>query len=229
MAEAFIKLYKKMLEWEWYDDPNTKILFLHCLLKANWKPCKWHGIDIEPGQFITSLQTLAVETQLSVKQVRVALDHLVKTGEVAHKGHAKYSVITVNNWIDYQGQGQTKGTQVANKGQAEGKQRATDKEYKEYKELKNINIKPKKFEPPSIEEVKAYAAERGNKVDAQFFYDYFTEGHWIDSSGKPVKNWKQKLVSWEKHQAPAAKSKIHDYKERKYDYEALQREAMGQK
>ena len=117
MAEAFIKLYKKLLEWEWYDDPNTKILFLHCLLKANWKPCKWHGIDIEPGQFITSLQTLAVETQLSVKQVRVALDHLVKTGEVAHKGHAKYSVITVNNWIDYQGQGQTKGKLRANKGQ----------------------------------------------------------------------------------------------------------------
>ena len=138
MADAFIKLYKKMLDWEWYDDTNTKILFLHCLLKANWKPCKWHGIVIEPGQFITSLQTLADETQLTVKQVRTALDHLVSTGEVASTRQSKCRIITVNNWLDYQGQGQSKGNQKAIKGQDEGNQRATDKEYKEIKEDKEL-------------------------------------------------------------------------------------------
>ena len=113
MADAFIKIYRKMLDWEWYDDNNTKIVFLHCLLKANWKPCKWHGIEIQPGQFITSLQTLADETQLTVKQVRTALDHLISTGEVASIRQSKCRVITVNNWVDYQGQGQSKGNQRA--------------------------------------------------------------------------------------------------------------------
>jgi len=138
MADAFIKIYRKMLDWEWYDDNNTKIVFLHCLLKANWKPCKWHGIEIQPGQFITSLQTLADETQLTVKQVRTALDHLISTGEVASIRQSKCRVITVNNWVDYQGQGQSKGNQRAIKGQDEGNQRAIDKEYKEKKEEKEV-------------------------------------------------------------------------------------------
>ena len=38
-------------------------------------------------------------------------------------------------------------------------------------------------------------------VDPQAFYDYFTapdsEGRtWIDSEGKPVRNWKQKIQTW---------------------------------
>lgn len=55
----------------------------------------------------------------------------------------------------------------------------------------------KKFTPPSFEEVKTYLAERGNLVDAQKFYDYFSVSNWHDSEGKPVKNWKQKAITWE--------------------------------
>ena len=140
MADAFIKLYKKMLDWEWYDDANTKILFLHCLLKANWKECKWHGLVIEPGQFVTSLQSLAVETHLTIRQVRVALDHLEMTGEVTSKCHSKFRVVTINSWSDYQGNDKQSGRQMTNKRQANDKQVTTDKEYKEReegKELKN--------------------------------------------------------------------------------------------
>ena len=142
MAEAFIKIYKKMLEWEWYDDTNTKILFLHCLLRANWKPARWHGIEIEPGQFITSLATLAAETHLSVKQVRKAIEHLKQTGEVADQRHANCRVITVIKWNEYQGQGKPegnpKGKPRANLGQTEGKLGAIDKEYKEKEEEKEV-------------------------------------------------------------------------------------------
>ena len=28
-------------------------------------------------------------------------------------------------------------------------------------------------------------------------YDYFCEGKWTDSEGKPVKNWKQKALTWD--------------------------------
>lgn len=60
--------------------------------------------------------------------------------------------------------------------------------------------KSKSFSPPNIEEVKAYFAEKGYHTDPQYFYDYFTEGDWHDSNGKPVKSWKQKAVQWEKHE-----------------------------
>ena len=138
MADAFIKLFRKMLKWEWYDDTNTKILFLHCLLKANWEKTKWHGIDIEPGQFITSLPKLADELHLTIHQVRVALEHLKMTGEVADKGQTKFRIITVNNWNEYQTSGRQNGRQVADKRQTSGRQVAAVKEYKEEKEEEEV-------------------------------------------------------------------------------------------
>lgn len=63
---------------------------------------------------------------------------------------------------------------------------------------KNQSKKKKKFVPPTLEEVKAYVAERKSNVDAEYFFEYFDTGNWIDSQGKPVNNWKQKLISWER-------------------------------
>ena len=57
----------------------------------------------------------------------------------------------------------------------------------------------KTFTPPTLEEVEAYCKSRGNKVDAKKFYDYFTAGDWIDAKGNKVKNWKQKVITWEAH------------------------------
>jgi hypothetical protein len=138
MAEPFIKLYKKMLKWEWYDEPNTKILFIHCLLRANWQETKWHGVTLHPGQFITSLPTLAKETKLSVRQVRVALDHLKMTGEVTDKSFNKFRIITVVKWDDYQSVDRQNDRQVTGKRQADDRQVTADKEYKEYKEYKKV-------------------------------------------------------------------------------------------
>lgn len=61
-----------------------------------------------------------------------------------------------------------------------------------------VGKKRKEFIPPSLEEVKAYAEERGYPDLAERFFDYFEAGAWHDSEGKPVKNWKQKFITWEK-------------------------------
>ena len=116
----YLKLYRKTLGWGWYTDVSTKVLFFHCLLRANWKAGTWKGIPYEAGQFITSIKSLSEETGLTVKQVRTALKNLKMTGEVASKGHSKYSVITVKNWDRYQSEGTQKGKQGASKGQTEG-------------------------------------------------------------------------------------------------------------
>lgn len=54
-----------------------------------------------------------------------------------------------------------------------------------------------KFTPPTLEEVVEYCKSRNNNVDPKLFYDYFTEGKWIDSQGNAVRNWKQKIITWE--------------------------------
>jgi hypothetical protein len=54
-----------------------------------------------------------------------------------------------------------------------------------------------RFQPPTLDEVIAYCRERNSSVDPRRFYDYFTAGGWVDGQGQPVRNWKQKLITWE--------------------------------
>lgn len=58
--------------------------------------------------------------------------------------------------------------------------------------------KHKEFVRPTFDEVRAYAIKRGREDLAERFYEYFEVGDWIDSEGKPVQNWKQKFLTWEK-------------------------------
>lgn len=62
--------------------------------------------------------------------------------------------------------------------------------------------KERKFEKPTLEEVEEYCKNRNSNVDAKTFYDYFEVGGWVDSKGNKVKNWKQKIITWERNRAP---------------------------
>ena len=90
----YIKLNRKMLNWEWYSDPCTRDVFVHCLLKANWKDGKWHGYDYKRGQFITSLPTLASELGFSIQNIRTAIKNLKSTGELTDWHDSKIRIIT---------------------------------------------------------------------------------------------------------------------------------------
>lgn len=101
----FIKLSRKILEWQWYTDEHTKTLFIHCLLKANWKEGNFKGVVVNRGEFITSLQKLANETGLTIKQVRTAINHLELTGEIESKSIICGRLIIVVNYDLYQNNG----------------------------------------------------------------------------------------------------------------------------
>jgi len=58
MSSGWIKLHRKLLDWEWYDDVNTTRVFLHLLMVANHKDNNWRGITIKRGQKLTSLSSL---------------------------------------------------------------------------------------------------------------------------------------------------------------------------
>ena len=57
---------------------------------------------------------------------------------------------------------------------------------------------PKRFKPPSVDEVRAYCRERKNRVDAEKFVDYYTSNGWKVGKNS-MKDWKASVRTWEKN------------------------------
>lgn len=98
----YIKIDRKILEWEWWEDINTFRLFVYMLLKANWKEGSFKGMKIPRGSLVSSISKLSEATNLTVDEVRTALKHLKCTKEITSKSHSKFTVFTVNNYDLYQ-------------------------------------------------------------------------------------------------------------------------------
>lgn len=164
---SFIKLDRKILQWGWYTNVCTKTLFLHCLLMANWKPGEFQGVRCERGQLITSLESLSRQTGLTVRQVRTALKHLETTGEVTKRTTSKFTLLTVNRYDYYQGDGAFPGRRETKERQGTGKQTTTIKERKEGEEKKGpqgagISLAPGQGAASSGDEyMEAYYKHRG--------------------------------------------------------------------
>ncbi len=67
------------------------------------------------------------------------------------------------------------------------------------KENKRLDKEVKRFTPPTLEEVEEFVKERNSTVDAKRFFEYYDTADWKDGKGNKVKSWKQKLITWEKH------------------------------
>ena len=112
---GWIKLHRNIINWEWFDDAETFKLFVYLLLKANHEPRKWMGITVNKGEFVTSISSLSVELNMSVKKIRTRLDKLTQSGEIAVKGANRFTSITICNYDSYQDEEKEKGKQRANK------------------------------------------------------------------------------------------------------------------
>lgn len=99
---GFIKLYRDIKEWEWWHDINTHRLFSYMLIEAWWKDGNYKGEVISRGSFPSSISKLSHETDLTINEVRTALNHLKSTGEITSKKCGKFTVFTVNNFDLYQ-------------------------------------------------------------------------------------------------------------------------------
>lgn len=160
---GFIKLFRQILDWEWYDDLPTCRLFIHLLLKANYAERNWHGQTIERGSCITSYATLASETGLSQEQIKRALKNLTKTGEIKRIATNKNTVICVVKYADFQGFGfeyneQTTNKEQANNNQKTNEQQTNNKQTTTTKEIKNKRNKESKNIYTSLPEDKNIAA-----------------------------------------------------------------------
>jgi hypothetical protein len=122
-SQGWVKIHRQILEWEWYDEPNTFRLFFHLLLKANHKEKSYRGVIIKVGQVMTGLSLLATETKLSVQKIRTSLNKLKSTNEITINSTAQGTIIQLVNYKKYQ----LATNEITNEQQTNNKQVTTNK------------------------------------------------------------------------------------------------------
>lgn len=204
-SSNFIKLNRKIIEWEWWSDINTFRVFVYMLMCAYWKDGNYRGSLIPRGSFPSSISELARGTNLTDNEIRTALKHLKSTGEITSKSNNKYTVFTVNNYDLYQANNEQNDEQNTNDSQAINKPLTSPI----LKESKNIRIKEnnikkdanaskekaKRFSPPTIDDIKAYCLEKGYNVDAERFVDYYSSNGWKVGKNS-MKDWRATVRNW---------------------------------
>ena len=111
MAEGWIKLNRKFLEWEWFEDPAMVKLFLFLLLKANYKDKRWKGIEVKRGQLVTTLRDMVKQAGISMQKLRTCLAKLQETQEINTQTTHQFTIITVCKYDSYQSQEDDGNTQ----------------------------------------------------------------------------------------------------------------------
>lgn len=101
-SESWFKTYRKILDWEWFKDSKTVHVFITLIALANTRDYSFKGYAVKSGQLVSSYDSLAKTTGMSVRSVRTAIEHLKQTGEVTVSPYNKFSIITVNNYSKYQ-------------------------------------------------------------------------------------------------------------------------------
>lgn len=136
--EGWISLYKKFVNWEWYQDTNVKSVFIHLLLLASYEDKKWQGRVVKRGQVIISSGNLASDLKLTRQQVRTALKKLQSTDEISIESTNKYLVITIEKYSDYQSALQNNNHQTTNKTTIEATNKITEESI-EAKDIQKIS------------------------------------------------------------------------------------------
>lgn len=212
---GWIKLHRKLIDWQWYSDHATCRLFFHLLLTANHNPAKWRGYEIGRGQKLTSLESLATETGLTVQQIRTVIRKLKSTGEITSTSSSKNTIITITNYNSYQHINTPSNIEITNEQQTTNKQLTTNKN-KENNKKKEKGVRLNDFclsvlEESMIEDFKSDPEEvmpdifgniwkerRGEVNDRMWaewtkFYKHFTSA----DAKKPVrKDWETTWINW---------------------------------
>ena len=185
MNNGYIRLHRKITEWEWYSNINDRLVFIQCLLDANWKDGYFNGIAISRGSFPTSIEKLSGEIGLTFSQIRTSLKHLKLTNNITIKSFRHFSIITINNYEKYQDDDKQDDNLIASSSQANDKLIAIIEKSKKEKKKKNNNIYDEEFN----ELWKIYPNKQG-KTDAKKKYvKYRSEGVTYEEILKGLENY----------------------------------------
>lgn len=99
---GWVKLHRKLLEWEWYGDAHMVHLLVHLLLTATHEDRKYKGLTIRRGQLVTTIKELADALGASETSTRRRIKRLKSGGFLTIKVAHNKTTITICNYDSYQ-------------------------------------------------------------------------------------------------------------------------------
>ena len=198
---GFVKLFRKLVDWKYAQFPNAVALWVHILIRANWKDGYFMGVPIPRGSFATSLQRLAGETGMNVSTVRRWLKKFEDDKQIERIVTQRCTIIKVSNYRDYQDISEEgvntpvntlMNKQMNNQVNTQVNNNRRSKEEKEIKKVRNREG----LRSPSLPEVERYFKEHGYKAEPFPFWEYYNRREWKDQNGRQL-DWMLKAGDWE--------------------------------
>lgn len=213
MSKGYIKLFRQIQDcWIWDTGRfDKRSAWIDLLMLANHgdKKIVFNGkyITIKIGQYLTSIRKLSERWGWPVSTVSTFLSLLEEDLMIKKESDNHRTLITIINYEVFQGVPNTKDTpidtqtdtHIDTQTETNNTLNTLDTLNIKEKEIPKGISKKKKFTPPTVEEVEEYCRERKNNVDAQRFVDYYTANGWVQGKGKPIKDWKAAVRTWERN------------------------------
>ena len=187
-----------------HKDTDHLLLWLYLVCNAAFEPTQsfFSGkpIILKPGQITTGRKQLSVMTGVQEKKVYRILKEFESGHLIGQQTSSQNTLISIISENFDCVSGQQDEQQMGNKWATDGQQVGTLEEYNNRElRIECMAGKPprKKFVHPSVDDVRKYCDERKNEVDPQRFVDYYETNGWVQGHGKPIKDWKAAVRTWE--------------------------------
>lgn len=112
MEDGWIKLHRKMREWQHYQRPSVRLVFEELLFCANTKSGWFHGIKVNRGETMVSIETICAYTGFARATVVSALKILEETKEIKRSKCWRGIRTKIMNFDKYQDNGSSESSIV---------------------------------------------------------------------------------------------------------------------
>ena len=228
------KYYYLRLKDNFFDSDELKILesmkdgylYSNILLKLYLRSLKNDGKLVVNDRIPYNAEMLASVTGHQIGTVKQALSIFKDLGLIDVLENGAIYMLDIQNFIgkgsseadrkrEYRQRIDTDRTNVQTNLRQISEKSPPEIEIKLEKEIKiekeidssaSTTTKRKRFEKPSISDIKQYCMERNNNVNAEHFFDYYESNGWKVGKNS-MKDWKAAVRTWERSEYRKPNSK----------------------
>lgn len=194
---GFTKFPNRLRGASWRSEHKTVAVYFTLRMHANHRSDVWSNVAISPGELCIGRKVLAAETGLTENEVRTALNHLQKAGEITIKTTNKFSVISFTdkeNWgIDgieatsKNADGSpARNCEITTVGEVDTDDTEIDSHTNTYSRV------------PSESEVVDFFTQNGIAGDPVMFWLHYQSIGW-KLNGNPIVDWHYLAYKWERN------------------------------